>query len=102
MNQFDVSGQWPLYDKWHGLGRWSYSLANRQLLEGTAGVEYDADCWALRVVAKRFTIAYQMSATAFFVQLELDGLARIGPDPLDTLKTSIPGFTKTNVAPPSN
>ncbi len=102
LNQFDVSGQWPIYDKWHGLGRWSYSLANRQLLEGTAGVEYDADCWALRVVAKRFTIAYQMSATAFFVQLELDGLARIGPDPLDTLKTSIPGFTKTNVAPPSN
>ena len=83
--------------RWHGVGRWNYSLANRQLLEGTAGVEYDADCWALRIVTKRFAIAYQETASMFFVQLELNGMARIGSDPLQALRDSIPGFTKTNV-----
>ncbi len=102
LNQVDISGQWPLAGRWHGVGRWNYSLANRQLLEGTAGVEYDADCWALRIVTKRFAIAYQETASAFFVQLELDGLARIGSDPIAALKASIPGFTKTNVQPTSD
>ena len=97
LNQVDISGQWPLMGRWHGVGRWNYSLANRQLLEGTAGVEYDADCWALRIVTKRFAIAYQETASMFFVQLELNGMARIGSDPLQALRDSIPGFTKTNV-----
>ena len=96
LNQVDLSGQWPLAQRWNGVGRWNYSLANRQLLEGTAGVEYDADCWALRIVMKRFAIAYQQTATAFFVQLELDGMARIGSDPLQALRMSIPGYAKTN------
>ena len=102
LNQVDISGQWPLVGRWHGVGRWNYSLANKQLLEGTAGVEYDADCWALRVVTKRFAIAYQQTASAFFVQLELNGLARIGSDPLEALRTSIPGFTRTNIQPASD
>ena len=102
LNQVDLSGQWPLTARWHGVGRWDYSLANRQLIEGTAGVEYDADCWALRIVTKRFAIAYQETASAFFVQLELNGMARIGSDPLDSLRTSIPGFTKTNIQPTSD
>ena len=97
LNQVDLSGQWPLARRWNGVGRWNYSLANRQLLEGTAGVEYDSDCWAMRIVMKRFAIAYQQTATAFFVQLELDGMARIGADPLQALRMSIPGYTKTNI-----
>lgn len=97
LNQVDLSGQWPLAKHWNGVGRLNYSLANRQLLEGTAGVEYDSDCWALRAVMKRFAIAYQQTATAFFVQLELDGMARIGSDPLQALRMSIPGYAKTNI-----
>ena len=76
------------------MGAGAYGL--EQLLDGTAGVEYDSDCWALRVVMKRFAVAYQMTTTAFFVQLELDGMARIGSDPLQALRMSIPGYTKTN------
>lgn len=102
LNQVDVSGQWPLYGRWNGVGRWNYSLANRQLLEGVLGVEYDSSCWAMRFVAKRFATAFQQSASAFFVQLELDGLARLGSDPLDALRTSIPGYSKTNIPPASN
>jgi LPS-assembly protein len=97
LNQVDLSGQWPLAKHWNGVGRWNYSFANKQLLDGTAGVEYDSDCWALRVVMKRFAVAYQMTTTAFFVQLELDGMARIGSDPLQALRMSIPGYTKTNI-----
>ncbi len=96
LDQVDVSGQWQLFRRWHGVGRWNYSLASKQVLEGTAGVEYDSDCWALRLVMKRFAIASKQTASAFFIQLELNGLARIGSDPLDALRLSIPGYSKTN------
>lgn len=97
LEQVDISGEWPLARRWHGVARWNYSMSSRQLLEGIVGLEYDSDCWALRIVTKRFASAYQQLASAFFVQLELNGLARIGPDPLDTLRTSIPGYSKTNM-----
>lgn len=102
IEQVDVSGEWPIYKRWHGVARWNYSLLNKQLLEGIVGVEYDSNCWALRIVTQRFTTALQQSASAFFIQLELDGLARIGTDPLNALKTSIPGYSKTNILPVSN
>jgi hypothetical protein len=31
-----------------------------------------------------------------YVQLELNGLARIGTSPLDLLRRGIPGYTETN------
>ena len=33
-----------------------------------------------------------------FVQLELNGLSRIGTNPLDALRRNIPGYSKTNDA----
>lgn len=92
----DVSAQWPLSSRWTGLGRWNYSLQDHKLVEGLAGLEYNRDCWAVRVVAHRFATSTQVASTTFFMQLEFTGLTGLGSNPLEVLRQSIFGYTKTN------
>lgn len=99
LEQFDVSAQWPLSGRWQGVGRYNYSMRDSRVLEGLAGLEYNGGCWVLRLVVQRLATATRDSASAFFVQLELNGLTRVGADPLDALRQSIPGYTKLNVPP---
>lgn len=100
INQIDLSGQWPLGRRWYGLGRLNYSLRDRSIVEGLAGVEYNANCWALRLVAHRLTTAQQQVSTSLFFQLELTGLSRLGNNPLELLKQSIPGYrTSQEITP---
>ena len=90
--QTDISTQWPLGDHWVALGRWNYSLRDNETLEGLLGFEYNADCWSLRIVAHRFAIATDQFSSSFFVELELNGLSRIGSSPLDVLRRNIGGY----------
>lgn len=96
IKQIDLSGQWPVSDRWTLLGRWNYSLVDRKTLESVAGFEYNADCWVVRVVAQRLTTTTQQTSSSVFVQLELNGLARVGTSPLELLRRSIPGYLRTN------
>ena len=94
----DVSGQWPLTQRWYGVGRVSYSTRDRKLLDSLVGLEYKADCWVFRMGAQRFVTASQRTSTAGFFQLELNGLSRLGfgNNPLETFNKSIPGYTRLN------
>jgi LPS-assembly protein len=96
LRQTDISAQWPLSAGWHAVGRWNYSFEDSRLLEGIAGLEYNRNCWTLRMVAQSFTTATQQTNTGFFIQLELNDLVKIGSDPLGLLKQSVPGYTKLN------
>jgi len=96
LRQVDVSTQWPLFSRWHGVGRWNYSLQDGLILEAMAGLEYNQDCWALRLVAQRFATATQQSNVGFFVQLELNDMVKMGSDPLSMLRQSVPGYVKLN------
>ena len=99
LRQVDVSTQWPLFSRWHGVGRWNYSLQDARILEVIAGLEYNQNCWTLRLVAQRFATATQQSSTGFFVQLELNDMVKMGSDPLSLLSQSVPGYTKSNDKP---
>lgn len=99
LRQLDASAQWPLAPQWQGVARWNYSLKDRRLLEGIAGVEYNKGCWALRLVAHRFVTATQQTTNAFFVQLELAGASSLGSNPLSLLRQSITGYTPTELQP---
>ena len=99
LRQADVSGQWALSQRWYAVGRWNYSIMDSRLVEALAGLEYNQDCWTIRVVGHRFATATQQVSTGLFVQLELNGLMRVGSDPLPALKASIPGYTKMNQTP---
>lgn len=92
VGQVDISGQWPLGGGWYGVGRYNYSIKDNRLVEGVAGVEYDAGCWVARVVLHRLATTVATTSTGIFVQLELNGLARIGSNPIDLLKRNIAGY----------
>jgi LPS-assembly protein len=96
LKQFDIAAQWPITPRLTFLGRWNYSLVDSKTLEALAGVEYNADCWVLRAVVHRLTTTSDQGTTAVYVQLELSGLARIGTNPLDLLRRSVPGFLRSN------
>ena len=96
VGQVDISGQWPIGGGWYGIGRYNYSLKDNRLVEGVAGFEYDAGCWVARVVLHRLATTVATTSTALFVQLELNGLARIGSNPIDLLKRNIAGYGVIN------
>ncbi len=94
--QIDVSGQWPLSSRWYGVFRYNYSLRDNQLVEGLAGLEYNAGCWALRGVIQQLATKANQSTSALFFQLELSGMGHLGSNPLDVLKNSVPGYRPSN------
>jgi LPS-assembly protein len=99
VRQTDVSFQWPVHGNWTLVGRWNYSLLDKVSLEALAGVEYNGDCWELRVIAHRFVTATAQTTSTFFVQLELNGVSRLGSNPLEALRRSIGGFVRDPRAP---
>jgi LPS-assembly protein len=98
IKQIDVSGQWPLLDRWYGVGRLNYSLLDSRTVENIVGLEYAADCWIARFVMQRFALTAGESTTSIFVQLELNGLSRLGSNPLEALKRNVPGYQRIGSA----
>lgn len=96
LEQVDISSQWPIAGRWTGLVRWNYTLRDKRLLEGVIGLEYNAGCWAGRLVMHRFVSNTQEYVNSIFFQLELNGVSRIGSNPLEVLKQNITGYTRTN------
>ncbi|MHB1062238.1 MAG: LPS assembly protein LptD, partial [Thiobacillus sp.] len=94
--QIDLSGQWPLGRRWYGMFRYNYSFQDDKLVEGLAGLEYNAGCWAMRGVFQRLATKETESTDALFFQLELSGMGRLGANPLDILKQSVPGYRPSN------
>ena len=86
----------PILDNWSAIGRWNYSLVDGKTLEGVLGFEYNGDCWVFRIAAQRLQTNTQQVTTAVFVQLELNGLARLGTNPADVLRRSVPGYSTAN------
>jgi len=107
LRQVDVSGQWPVAPGWYAIGRYNYSFRDKRLLEGIAGLEYNAGCWVFRGVFQRIQAAVQTTSTALYFQLEFNGFGSVGSgDVLDFLKRNIPGYAVTNprdgqLVPPS-
>ena len=96
LGQVDISAQWPIWGGWHAVGRFNYSTRERRMIETVAGLEYDGDCWVGRVVFQRLATQTQQSNTALFFQLELNGFAKVGSNPLDILKRNVPGYGVIN------
>lgn len=92
LKQVDFSGQWPLFGGWHAVGRYNYSINERRVIETIGGLEYDAGCWVGRLVVQRLATIAEKPTSAVFFQLELNDFSRIGSNPLDLLKRSIPGY----------
>ena len=96
VGQIDVSGQWPLFDGWHAVGRINYDSKDSRLAQSIGGLEYDGGCWVGRIVIQRLATNTQQTNTGIFLQLELNGFASIGSNPLNILRRNIPGYGVLN------
>jgi LPS-assembly protein len=96
VEQLDTAFQWPLSVRLYGLARANYSFRDNRLIEGLAGLEYNGGCWVMRGVLQRIATAERDVSNSFYLQLELNGMGRLGASPMNALRESIPGYTPTN------
>jgi len=97
LEQGEVSGAWPIGDHWRVLGRWVYDLDAHKSLDSLAGFEYRACCWRIRLLARRYLInGTGQEDTAFLFQLQLSGLAGVGPATDAFLGTAIRGYSASS------
>ncbi|HEY9095363.1 MAG TPA: LPS-assembly protein LptD, partial [Hydrogenophaga sp.] len=118
--QLDLGWQWPLSalwggatelkrgralgpNQWYSVGRINYSLPDRKILDLVAGFEYDAGCWLGRVVLERLQTSTTKANQRLLLQLEFDGLSRLGASSLQSLQANIPRYRylREEVSPPS-
>ena len=96
LKQTYLSGQWPITDNWTVIGRWNYSLSRPQDAGGGGGRGVQ---WRVLGAARcrpAVTTTTQQTRRSIFVQLELNGLARVGTSPLELLRRTVPGYLRTN------
>ncbi len=97
IRQTDVSGFWPVSKNLRLIGRWYYDVDNGHSLETFAGVELDACCYQVRVLARRYLRNSVDSlssepARGIFIQFVLKGLAGFGGGVDRVLENGIPGY----------
>ena len=110
--QMELGWQWPLSGgapgtpptlrdagggcsgAWYSVGRVNYSMKDRRVTDSVLGLEFDAGCWIMRVVAMRLSTGSSTATTRLGVQLELTGFSKlnVGANPLKVLKDNIPGY----------
>jgi LPS-assembly protein len=74
LEEIDISAAWPIGARWNLVGRYDYSIQDRQPLEGFVGVEYETCCWAVRTIWRRnVTRRTGDSDTSISLQLILKG-----------------------------
>ena len=68
-------------------------MEDSRLLEALAGVEYGRCCWRLRAMVRKYTDGEgEDHNLAFLIQLELNGLGRLGNDIDKNLERGIYGY----------
>jgi len=91
--QADISFLWPLGRSWHMVGRWYYSLDDRETIEALGGLGYESCCWGAQVVGRSYINNDSDSRNnAIFFQLEMKGLGKLGTKVDDALERGILGY----------
>lgn len=103
-DQTDISTEWPLAARWTFRGRSLYSQRDKRNIESYAGVEYNACCWALRVMAgKRLVYDTDTSMPwqdrSIMLELELTGLSKLGRVPDSPLSEGMFSFASPATTP---
>ena len=96
--QYDGSVAWPIAGHWNAVGRWVYSLQDRQTIEQVAGIEYKSCCYRIQLVQRRYLAARTATGTqgldtSFALQLELTGLSSVGKPADAFLEKEIHGYS---------
>ncbi len=99
LNQSEVSTAWPISDDWHVLARWVYDFDSHEGIDRLAGFEYRSCCWRVRLLYRRYLInGTGQEDTGFMFQIQLSGLAGVGPATDAFLGTAIQGYSPPSLA----
>jgi LPS-assembly protein len=100
LKQWDGSFAWPIAGHFNTVGRWVYSLQDRQTIEQVAGFEYKSCCYKVQLVQRRYlsirpgtTTVGGTLDTSIALQLELTGLSSVGKREDSFLEQSIRGYS---------
>ena len=81
------------------LARWVYDLDAHEGLDRLLGFEYRACCWRVRLLARRYLVnGTGQQDTAFMFQVQLSGLAGVGPATDAFLGTAIRGYSPPSLS----
>jgi len=95
VEQWEASGAWTVASNWNVYARYVYSLRDRQTIDSFLGVEYEACCWRLRLVASRYVSNRTgQQDTSVSIQLELKGLSSVGTTSDAFIERSIRGYSR--------
>ena len=98
LEQVDFSFLYPLSPSWSLVGRYYYSILDRQMLEGIAGVQWDSCCMAARLVARRYVRNFQGDLNdAIQLEIEFKGLGSAGPETTSRLRRAILGYHREDL-----
>lgn len=93
LEQIDLSGSYPVSDRWRLVGRYNYSLLDTTTLEAFAGVQWESCCLAVRVLGRHYLRNREGEKNnALYVELELKGLGSLGRRTEDFLRDAILGY----------
>ncbi len=100
VQQFYVSGAYPITNQWSLIGHWNRDTTNDRNLETIAGVEYDNCCWSVRVVARQWVVnehfvndaGLQDTDNGIFLQVQFKSLGNVGDSVDSMLSDSIVGY----------
>jgi LPS-assembly protein len=91
-DQYELSGQWPIARQWYGVARYNYDLISNQVLNRVAGLEYDADCWVVRLVQRRYQNTTVLATSEIYMQIDFKGFSGFGNNSIDLIRFNIPGY----------
>jgi LPS-assembly protein len=95
LEQGDLSLVWPIGDRWRFIGSYSYSLLEKEPLEQFVGWEFEACCWRVRVISRRYVSRRTgESDSAVSIQFELKGLSQGASSPEELLDRGILGYRR--------
>lgn len=98
LEQIDFSFLYPVSPTWSLVGRYYYSLRDKQLLEAIGGVQWESCCIAARLVARNSLRSRSgETKTAVQFELELKGLSTIGQDTEGRLRRAILGYDRDDL-----
>ena len=94
LEQVDGSALIPINERWSVIGRYYYSLRDRQLLEAFAGFEYDSCCVAARVLLRHYVnvVGASTADTALYFELEFKGIGSTGTRTENYLRRTMLGY----------
>jgi len=91
----------PVNVNWQLLGLWQYDIRNHETQDALLGVQYEACCWQVRMFERRFLTdpddvspGAQRVRNAFFIEVELKGLAGLGSSINSLLGNNVFGYNQ--------